>query len=76
MCYYNKIKYDYLISVLIEGWHGNSMTKSCLNIKVTSTLNNLVPYNSHCILLYLSNGLFFFERCSLITATMCANKFS
>ena len=24
----------------------------------------------------ISNGLFFFERCSLITATVCANKFS
>ena len=24
----------------------------------------------------ISNGLFFFERCSLITATACANKFS
>ena len=23
----------------------------------------------------ISNGLFFFERCSLITATVCANKF-
>ena len=23
---------------------------------------------------YLSNGLFFFERCSLITATVCAYK--
>ena len=24
----------------------------------------------------ISNGFFFFERCSLITATVCANKFS
>ena len=24
---------------------------------------------------YISNGLFFFERCSLISATVCANKF-
>ena len=24
----------------------------------------------------IGNGLFFIERCSLITATMCANKFS
>ena len=42
-------------------------------------LSHRLSYTYHSVLLswiyylrYLSNGLFFFERCSLITATVCA----
>ena len=42
-------------------------TKIWLPLKYVFLYGNLRAY-------YLSNGLFFFERCSLITATVCAYK--
>ena len=37
-------------------------------------LSDFVVNSSQFTIICLSNGLFFFERCSLITATVCAYK--
>ena len=41
---------------------------------MTNTREMIKPREQYIDNIYLSNGLFFFERCSLITATVCAYK--
>ena len=46
-----------------------------MNVQQTTSIKSYrIVRRNLTLCVYLSNGLFFFERCSLITATVCAYK--
>ena len=57
-------------------WHGpvchqNHVISLACRLQISMPISTSIY---HIVTIYLSNGLFFFERCSLITATVCAYK--